>query len=169
MVKKALWYIEHQDTHIHKDGDKYYILRRDNPGKYVKIHSKLLECYELARQGAKDRRVRTFDYLKEICFCFHIVEPALEPWGVPQCEGNPAQLNCPTCKGFKGVGICSHVLAVNRMKTLFNVRHQLRSLAVKPKKGGYRKGVRPALIRERPSDSSDEEEDTVHFLGLAGR
>ena len=98
--------------------------------------------------------------------------PAQEQWGVPKCEGNPAELECVGCKGFKHVGICSHVLACNHILKKFNVRYQLMQLSKKKKKGvsgGYWKGVRPALTREEPEDSSDEEQQELLRLGEEGK
>ena len=71
--------------------------------------------------------------------------------GVPKCpDGNPLGYNCPTCKGFKQYGICSHVVAVNHLMKAINIDAMLEVLGEVPKKnrGGYNKGVRPALTRE---------------------
>ena len=57
-------------------------------------------------RGKKDARIPTVERLIDICAAFHVVIPEDPFWGVPECEGNPMRLNCPTCKGFKGYGIC---------------------------------------------------------------
>ena len=44
---------------------------------------------------------------------------------VLQCSGNVAGFECLGCKSFKGVGICSHVLAINHILKHFNVRYDL--------------------------------------------
>ena len=69
------------------------------------------------------------------------------------------------------MGICSHVLACNHILKKFNVRYQLMQLSKKKKTNnrGYTKGVRPALTREEPEDSSDEEQQELLRLGLEGK
>ena len=89
---------------------------------------------------------------------------------MPECTGNPAKLNCPTCKGFKGHGICSHVLAINHMQGKIDVEYLLGELSATKAnnlQGGGFKGRRalssaPALEKQRhprDPDSSDEEEE----------
>ncbi len=115
--------------------------------------------------------------IAQVCFSLHVVMQAQEEWGVPQCAGNPAQLDCIGCKGFKGVGICSHVLACNHLLKQFNVRYQLLQLSKTKsnnRRGGgsqYRMGVRPALTREEGAelDSSDEEAEQLLRLGEEGK
>ena len=177
MLEKAKWYVEHQLKYIKPDKDNdgdtmFYVLAKDNPGKYTQITNQLLRCYNAAVRGEKDKAVKTLDYLRDVCFSLHVVMPAQEEWGVPKCEGNPAELECIGCKGFKHVGICSHVLACNHILKKFNVRYQLMELSKKKKKGvsgGYWKGVRPALTREEPEDSSDEEQQELLRLGEEGK
>ena len=92
-----------------------------------------------------------------------------------KCEGNPAGLACLACKSFQGVGICSHVLAVNHILTKYNVRYQLRQLEYRASKKtakhntGRKKNV-PALTRlpAAQPDSSDEEEERLQALGAQG-
>jgi hypothetical protein len=76
------------------------------------------------------------------------------------------------------VGICSHVLTINHMLKLFNVRFQLKSVqtnALKKKAGlmggNNRKAPVPALQREPQvePDSSDEEAERLQLLGQQGR
>ena len=69
------------------------------------------------------------------------------------------------CKGFKGHGICSHVLAVNHIMKNVNLRHELMEIGQGVhKKGGNRQKNVPALTMAptREPDSSDEE--FVRFL-----
>ena len=117
----------------------------------------------MARAG-KWNRDRAFDTLINTCFAMHVVRDASVQWGVPKCEmGNPGGYDCPTCKGFKNVGICSHVLAINHIKGQIDLDDMLSELCAPRKRGGFTKGVRPALVREdaprsiRYVDSSDEE------------
>ena len=81
------------------------------------------------------------------------------------------QLTC-SCKGAKGYGICSHILAINHITKLYNVRYVLAHIgkATAKQSGGNKKPV-PALQREaaREPDSSDEEEERLRILGAEGR
>ena len=107
-----------------------------------------------------------------------MTDQALIDWGVPECEGNPEQLSCISCKGFKAYGICSHVLAVNHIRRAYNVRYMLRKIgkskAIEKRKGGAmaRTGKPPPALQkmpEREPDSSDEEEERLLALGQQGR
>jgi hypothetical protein len=178
-MKKALWYVEHQATHILIKPDVlpdefvYYILRKDNPLKVTRITKALVGQYESALEGIKDARCKHIESLINVCNSFHFVCEAREEYGVPDCEGNPALLDCPTCKAFKGVGICSHVLAINHILKQFNVRYQLATIGKrtdKSKKGPSKK-ITPALERipQREPDSSDEEEERALLLGGQGK
>jgi hypothetical protein len=176
MMQKALWYVEHQSTHIlqarNHDGDKiWYVMRKDNDSGYKKIEKRLIEMYEAAMQGTMDRRVKDLDHLIDICSLMHIVEPPDAMYFPPPCDGNPLQLTCKGCKGYQHSGICSHLLAVNHMEKAFNVRAQLLQIGKSKGKttGGQQKA--PALVRlpEREADSSDEEEERQLQLGMAGQ
>ena len=121
----------------------------------------------MARAG-KWNRDRAFDTLINTCFAMHVVRDASVQWCVPKCEmGNPGGYDCPTCKGFKNVGICSHVLAINHIKGQIDLDDMLSELCAPRKRGGFTKGVRPALVREDAPraigyvDSSDEEESVT--------
>ena len=94
---------------------------------------------------------------------------AREEYGVPDCEGNPASLDCPTCKAFKGVGICSHVLAINHILKRFNVRYQLATIGKKTdkKNKGPSKKNTPAL--ERIPQREPDEEPFFSSSGGAGQ
>ena len=177
-MQKALWYVEHQASHIlikatQADEFVYYFLRKDNPLKVNRITKGLVAQYESALEGIKDARCKHIDSLTDVCNSFHFVCEAREEYGVPDCEGNPALLDCPTCKAFKGVGICSHVLAINHILKRFNVRYQLATIGKKTdklKKGPSKKNT-PALERipQREPDSSDEEEEQALLLGAQGK
>ena len=88
---------------------------------------------------------------------------------MPECTGNPAKLNCPTCKGFKGHGICSHVLAINHMQGKIDLEYLLGELSATKANnlqgGGFTGRMNkeaPALQKQRyprEPDSSDEEEE----------
>ena len=77
----------------------------------------------------------------------------------PFCEHNPEELVC-SCKGFRHVGICSHVLVINDWLDSIDVTGLLTDLSggrVGKQRtfgnagGGYMKGVRPALTKEDPT------------------
>ena len=92
-----------------------------------------------------------------------------------ECEGNPVGYECLACKTFKGVGICSHVLAINHILKHFNVRyelHQLQTAASKKQAGKAGKVLKqpPALQRAPVADpdSSDEEMAALLALGEQG-
>ena len=64
MLEKAKWYVEHEDTHIMKVYDyehpdyteddpacKWFVLRKDNPGKYKKLTDQLVDTYEVSVHG----------------------------------------------------------------------------------------------------------------------
>ena len=87
------------------------------------------------------------------------------------CSLNPARLVC-NCKGFKHVGICSHVIACNHMKAKINIRTQLLRFGKRKAsdKAGNQMRPVPALQRApRPeADSSTEEEEEAARLGEQG-
>ena len=66
----------------------------------------------------------------------------------PSCTMNPGKLIC-SCKGYRHIGICSHCIAVNHWLQELDLNTVMKDLeGGKRKKGGYRAGVRPALIKE---------------------
>lgn len=171
MIEKSLWYVQHSETHVHAfkndDGEiNFYVLRKDNTTGYKKISPRLIEMYEAASEGTKDRRIKDLAHLTDVCSSMHLLCPEHKDWGVPSCDLNPANLDCMHCKGFKGHGICSHVLAVNHIMKNVNLRHELMEIGqgVHKKGGGNRQKNVPALTMAptREPDSSDEE--FVRFL-----
>ena len=67
------------------------------------------------------------------------------------CDMNPGKLVC-SCKGFRHIGICSHCIAVNHWSGELDLHKIMLSLEgeKRQKKGGYWKGVRPALTMQGP-------------------
>jgi len=186
MIEKALWYVAHQDTHVNiyewENGDYgYYILRKDNPGGVKKLTKRLIEMYEQANAGRRDRRVVDLEHFEHVCFSLHQILPENEPHLVPECDLNPRRLDCLYCKGFKGVGICSHVLAVNHILKEINLRREVMEIGASSSRkdsrrncrvgGGNRHKAIPALTRAptREADSSDEEQERLLELGNDGR
>ena len=101
---------------------------------------------------------------------------------MPECDLNPRRLDCMYCKGFKGVGICSHVLAINHILKEINLRREVMEIGASSSRkdtrhigknsgGGNRKAPIPALTRApaRDADSSDEEQERLLELGENGR
>ena len=86
-----------------------------------------------------------------------------EPGEIPKCDYNPAYLGCPTCKGFRNWGICSHIVAINHILDKIDLEDQLKELSAPRKAGGFRQGVRPALLKEKEAevDSFDEEDEPL--------
>ena len=178
MMEKALWYIDHQKTHVHAEKlpnntIAYYFLRRDNNGGWKALTKVLMEKYYAAFNGKQDARIKSLDELADVCDALHYVQLATEPWMVCACEGNPTNHICD-CKGFKGHGICSHVLTINHILGKFNVRYQLLTIgkrAAKQTNIGRPSKPAPALTREkaREPDSSDEEEERLLELGRQGK
>ena len=178
MMEKALWYVQHQSTHIRvvksdEGSFTYYFLAKDNRGKYTKLTAQLITMYDAALYGKKDTRIREHDTLLDVCLSLHKVVDAEEVYGVPVCEGNPRELDCPHCKGFKHSGICSHVLAVNHILEAFNVKYHLAEIGKKTDKTNKGKEKAPpkaltripqqkaikgkAKVPPPPQDSSDED------------
>ena len=187
MIMKALWYVDHQDTHVNiyewENGDYgYYILRKDNPGGVKKLTKRLIEMYGQANAGHRDHRVVDLEHFEHVCFSLHQILPENEQRLVPVCDLNPRKLDCLYCKGFKGVGICSHVLAINHILKEINLRREVMEIGASSSRkdayhkgknsgGGNRKTPIPALTRAptREADSSDEEQERLLELGDNGR
>ena len=141
-----------------KGGYIWYFLRKDNPGKVKKVSNKSLQAYIDTLNGKKPSGIKSYEQLTNACFCYHYV--MYSERRVPGCEFNASKLCCPTCKGFKLYGICSHVCAVNHLLDKCDLDDALRELSKPRRKGGIRKGVRPELVRERTNKtSSDSSED----------
>ena len=64
---------------------------------------------------------------------------------------NPGKFIC-SCKGFRHVGIYSHVMVVNHWLESVDVLQLVGSICPeKRRKGGFNKGCRPALVKEKQS------------------
>ena len=111
--------------------------------------------------------------LADVRQALHLVSEEADDWPVPPCFLNPAKLNCVACKGFKGHGICSHVLAVNHILKRVNLRREVMGVGQRASKkpGGNTRRPAPALTRApaRELDSSDEEEERLLALGASGK
>ena len=116
-----------------------------------------------------------------ICTVFVCIPYVFVGIQCPECDGNPAELIC-LCKGFKHVGICSHVLAANHTIKAHNVEYMLSEL-IRPQNkgrhvskkgrriGGNMKRMTGALKKQKQckddSDSESEHEDHYpHMLNF---
>ena len=125
--------------------------------------------------GELDSRIKKLDELIQVCQSLHVVCSPADGYDVLECEGNPSGYECLACKTFKGVGICSHVLAINHILKHFNVRyelHQLQTAASKKKAAKAGKVLKPPPALQRAPvadpDSSDEEMAALLALGEQG-
>jgi hypothetical protein len=134
----------------------YYFLVKDNPSKFKKISPTILKAYLAATEGKVSKGFKEKRAFLNLCQSFHFLHESLETtYDVPFCKHNSQTLTCPTCKGFKHVGICSHVLAVNHIVGEIDITFLLDKTDKPKKKGGQRAKPRPALQCE--SSSSEEE------------
>ena len=109
--------------------------------------------YQALLRGEKPPYANSLDNLSSLMESLHVIEFSDDdslracPSACPPSNLNPKKLVC-SCKGFRGNGICSHVLAINHYLGAIDL-YKLTTLFEEPrKKGGYAKGVRPALTRE---------------------
>ena len=167
VLEKALWYVRHRTSHIHiaKEADGsfiYYVLRKDNDVGLKKIGKIALQQYVDACNGKQAPHLKKFEQFAHVCLSMHFLRYA-DADEVPKCEWNPANLSCPTCKGFRNWGICSHVVAINHILDKIYLEDELKELGAPRKRGGFNKGVRPALLKEKEAevDSSDEEDEPL--------
>ena len=112
--------------------------------------------------GKVPAKYKKFEDLVDLCQCFAVVDQHDDRTEVPECQGNPSFLNCMACKCFKGYGCCPHVLAINHILLVFNVKHQLKKLPKKKDgRGGNLKAPPKALQRVTyyPTDDEDEQEE----------
>ena len=150
VLEKALWYVRHRTSHIHiaKEADGsfiYYVLRKDNDVGLKKIGKIALQQYVDACNGKQAPHLKKFEQFAHVCLSMHFLRYA-DADEVPKCEWNPANLNCPTCKGFRNWGICSHVIAIDHILDKIDLEDELKELSAPRKASGFRKGVRPALL-----------------------
>ena len=148
------------------------MLRKDHTTGYKKIEKRLIEMFSKALQGEEDHRLKDLEHLTDVCRSMYLVVEMDEDWGVPGCDLNPCKLDCIHCKGFKGYGICSHVLAINHILKNVNLRRELMTIGKSNRKdgGGNRHFPIPALTRAPAAvdDSSDDEQQALLEQGDQG-
>ena len=163
ILLKGKWYVDNTRTHMHIAKEKgdffWYVLRKSNEAGLKKVTNKSLEAYIDTFNGKKPTGIKSYEALTNACFSYQLVRYAPSDMCVPDCDFNKAKLLC-TCKGYKQYAICSHVAAVNHLLHKVDLEDSVKELHAPRKAGGYRKGVRPALMKEREADSfSDSSED----------
>ena len=181
MMQNALWYVANQATHMEAfemaDGvPAFYVMSRSNAGGAKRFTKKHHEMFQRAMLGELDSRIKDLASLIQVCQSVHIVCTPADGYEVLTCDGNPCKYECLACKTFKGVGICSHVLAINHILQKFNLRYELKQLQTRASKkqaakGGNTKRPLPALQRAPVAqpDSSDEEDEAHLALGEQGK
>ena len=181
MMQNALWYVTNQATHVEAfemaDGvPAFYVMSRSNAGGAKRFTKKHHEMFQRAMLGELDSRIKDLASLIQVCQSVHIVCTPADGYEVLTCDGNPCKYECLACKTFKGVGICSHVLAINHILQKFNLRYELKQLQTRASKkqaakGGNTKRPLPALQRAPVAqpDSSDEEDEAHLALGEQGK
>jgi hypothetical protein len=121
MLKKALRYLD--ETRVKVQGGKNFIFWVHRCKSKLRYSANLRRDYFDALKGLDPSRIAAFtdastveDSLKafiNICQSMHTVLSSCEKGkrAFPACKLNPAGLSC-TCKGFRMLSLCSHVIAV---------------------------------------------------------
>eukprot|EP00966_Prymnesium_polylepis_P084095 1946501-Prymnesium_polylepis.2 len=160
MLQKAAWYANRVETHMNivKENSRntddpkftFYVLSQSSK-TYKKINADLVRRYNALLNGTRPRGLTKLQSFIEVADALHVVEYGEDAGrDAPPSELNPDALVC-NCKGFRHVGICSHVMAVSHRLGVLDVRQLCGSMSTeRRKKGGFRQGVRPALEHEEP-------------------
>ena len=182
MLEKALWYVVNKDTHVKAfqmdDASvAFFVLAKDNAYGAKKITQKLMQMYNKLMIGEMDARLKDLDSLLDLSASLHVVYDAGERY--PPLEAGTANAcgySCMGCKAFQGIGICSHVLAINHIMKKFNVRYELRQVQTdaskqKAKRGGNTLKPPSALVRVPVATptAADDEEERLQALGMQGQ
>jgi hypothetical protein len=159
MLTKAVWYTKQKATHLHisvdDDSDKtvytFYVLSASRPCRktHKAVDSLLVSRYNALLMGERPRGLTQLSSFMDVARALHIVQYAEDtPRRAVECQYNPCELVC-SCKACRHVGICSHVLAVNHWLGELDICQLAGSISGgKRQRGGYNKGVRPALTPE---------------------
>ena len=161
MLKKAVFYTHHKATHFHikvdDDGEDdpvytFYLLsaKRPSPSTHKKGDSLLVARYDALLMGYRPRGLTKLDSFMDVARALHVVQYASDtPRKATPCQYNPCELVCSS-KAWRHVGICSHILAVNHWLDEIDVQHLAGNVrGEKRQRGGFNKGVRPALVQEK--------------------
>lgn len=159
MMEKAMWYARRKSSHFfvapgHADADDepsytFYILSKSSTA-YTKIDGLLVTRYHSLLMGQRPRGLTRLESFLDVADALHVVEYGDEVGrACLPCEMNPLELVCG-CKGFRHIGICSHVIVTTHWLGEYDVIHLCGGMSTEKRKaGGYRKGVRPALEKEQ--------------------
>ena len=161
-----------------KDGkSNFYVLRFK--AKAQKITKKLVHKYNAACRGEApaaeegDTTKQRLLNLIDICQSCHLVLYSnVDAADYPTSELNPANLSC-TCKGFRMIGLCSHVICVTAVfvpeeYTSEYLQKLAAKLVEKPKRKAHRPKKTVGGTRIQPEDSSEDDVPdvlTVEELG----
>ena len=173
ILLKAKWYVDNTRTHIHIAKERgqffWYVLRQSNKAGLKKVTNKSLQAYIDAFNGKKPPGIKSYKELTHACFSYQLVQYAPSDRLVPDCDFNKEKLIC-TCKGYKQYAICSHVAAVNHLLHKVDLEDAVKELHKPRKTGGFRSGVRPALMKEKEAQSSSDssEDEPLSKRLLAG-
>jgi hypothetical protein len=158
MYKKAFWYVQHRLARLYlvKRGDDefYYVLSKQST-TFKLLDSTLVKQYQTLYHGDIPKGIKKLETLMALVKDIHVVVTGEQaPYCCPECPANPLGMAC-NCKGFRQYGICSHVIAVNHWLDAIDLEALLEDFGTASrKKGGYMKGVRPALTKEFDGPSS---------------
>lgn len=171
MHARALWYSERRDERLYietevdsdtQDTVFWFYLLSEGCTTWKKIDSVLVTRYNALLMGERPRGLTHLDSFIDLATALHVVQYANDCGKVClPCPANPLQLAC-SCKGYRHIGICSHVLVLNHWLGGIDVVYSMGSLrGEKRKAGGFRSGVRPALIPEdQPSGRRQRKKKT---------
>lgn len=154
MYAKAMWYVEcgkEERLHVVKEGEIYHFyLLSASCDMWKKIDALIVRRYTAMLEGRKPAQGLKFEQILKLGTAVHLLQYADDTKRcAPECPLNPEELVC-NCKGFRHTGICSHVLALNHWLGAVDLSHSQAALSSREKRprGGFRHGVRPALISE---------------------
>ena len=160
MLQKAHWYCSNKETHIYYTHDSdvgaeepifsFYVLSQSCK-RYNKIDSLLVTRYRSLLKGERPRGLTKLQSFIDVLHSVHVVEYGDDVGRTaPMSDMNPEGLAC-NCHSFRRVGICSHVMALNHMLGSLDVAQLAGEMTGgKRERGGFRQGVRPALVPEQP-------------------
>ena len=157
MLKKAKWYASRMHDHLHIEKKTngtfvFFVLSATSP-TWKKISSLLVSRYSALLHGKRPTGLTRLESFIDVERSIHFLlfEEDAEGRKAPEAVLNPKSLVC-SCKSFRHVGICSHCIVLNHWFGDIDVFHLDGSICPEKRtKGGYRKGVRPALEREEPA------------------
>ena len=158
MMQKALWYASRKHNYCFVDKTKgeggedtftFYIMSKSNTDVSAKIDATRVSRYKALLQGERPKGMTNLDKIIELAASVHRVQYSEDAGrACPLCDMNPEDLVCG-CKGFRHIGICSHVIVTNHWLDAINLRHVMGSIDPEKRlKGGFHQGVKPALTPE---------------------